>query len=166
VPAEPKSKGFKIALWFACSVVVAMTPLGVNWLNGRVNGKPPGWVELLAGGELLLLAGALAADAVGRACLGGEKLRAVRIFLGIFAGILLLAVSIYFGRIAFGLEEHRVALADSIQSKNLDLAVRLLAAPGEDRATVASDSLWLFGFTLICAFCVLIIEEGPEPPGK
>jgi hypothetical protein len=159
VPSTPKSKGFKISLWFTCSVIVALLPIGINYLNGRVNGRPPGWVELLAGGELFLLAGAVAADAVGRACMGGDRFRFLRIACGIGCGLLLLATSLYFGRIAFGIEEHRIELAASIHANNLELASKLLVSPVIDRATVASDSLWLFAFTLICAFCVIIVEE-------
>jgi hypothetical protein len=134
-------------------------PLGANYINGRVGGKPVGWVGLLAGGELCLIAAALAADAVGRACMGGARFQGLRIAAGVFCGISLVVTSMYFATVAFGIEEHGNALATSIQAKNLEDASRLLASSGVDRANVAHDSIWFFIIVLICAFCVIIVEE-------
>lgn len=146
-------------MWFTCSVVIALMPLGANYINGRVGGRPLGWMGLLTGGELCLIAAALAADAVGRACLGGVRFQGFRIAAGFFCGISLVATSMYFATVAFGIDEHRNALAASIQAKNFEDAAKLLASSGVDRVNVAHDSLLFFIIVLICAFCVIIVEE-------
>jgi hypothetical protein len=156
---RPKSKGLKIFLWFTCSVVFALLPLVISYINGRVDGKPPGWVDLLASGELFLIAAAVAADAVGRVFIGGERKRNFRISCGVGCALLLLVTSIYFGRIAFAVDEHRTAVAEAVEARNIDLALDQLHHTGVDRATNARDSLLLFGLTVAAAFGVILVEE-------
>ena len=136
-----------------------MLPIGINYLNGRVNRKPPGWIELLAGGELLLIAAAVAADGMGKAFLGGDKFRFLRIACGVSCAALLIATSVYFGRVAFALEEQRSAVVEAIQANESVLAMRRMSAPAVDRTTTASDSSWLFLFTVACALGVILVEE-------
>ncbi|MGA2737280.1 MAG: hypothetical protein ABSG65_07495 [Bryobacteraceae bacterium] len=67
--------------------------------------------------------------------------------------------SIYFGRIAFSMEEHRTSLAAAIEARNPELALQRLHEPVVDRPTVAQDSFWLFVFTGICALGAIFVEE-------
>ncbi|MGA2737279.1 MAG: hypothetical protein ABSG65_07490 [Bryobacteraceae bacterium] len=46
-----KSKGLKVFLWLICSVLFSLLPIAINYIDGRANGRPPGWIDLLAGGE-------------------------------------------------------------------------------------------------------------------
>jgi hypothetical protein len=68
-------------------------------------------VDLLASGELFLIAAAVAADAVGRVFMSGEQKRNFPISCGVGCALLLLVTPIYFGRIAFSVDEHRTAVA-------------------------------------------------------
>jgi hypothetical protein len=156
---RPKSKGLKIFLWFTCSIVFALLPLAINYINGRVDGKAPGWVDLLASGELFLIAAAVAADAVGRVFMGGERKRNFRISCGVGCALLLLVTSIYFGRIAFSVDEQRTAVTKAAEARNIDLAIERLHHPGVDRATNARDSLLLFALTVAAAFGVILVEQ-------
>jgi uncharacterized membrane protein YbhN (UPF0104 family) len=45
-------------------VIFALLLLGLTYINGRLDQRPPGWIDLLAGGELFLISAAVAADAV------------------------------------------------------------------------------------------------------
>jgi hypothetical protein len=140
---KPKAKGLRIFLWFAFSVVCALFPLAVSYINGRANGKPPGWLQLLAGGELFLISAVVAADAVGRVFLGGDRKQGFRIVCGVGCALLLLVTSAYFARIAFSVEERNTALANAIESKNIQLAFERLHEQGVDGATSSRDSLIL-----------------------
>jgi hypothetical protein len=136
-----------------------MLPIAINYINGRVKGKPPGRIELLAGGELLLISAALAADAIGKVFLGGKRFRFLRIACGSSCALLLLVTSVYFGRIAFSIEEQRVEIARAIETRNPKLALQRLHDPAVDRSTTANDSSWLFLFTVISALGVILVEE-------
>ena len=153
------SKGQKIFLWLGCSVLCALLPILINYNNGRVNGEPPHWIDLLAGGELLLISAALAADAIGSVFQGGERFRPLRITCGVGCLLLLLVTSIYFGRIAFSMEKHRTSLTAAIEARDPGLALRRLHEPEVDRSTVAHDSLWLFLFTGVCSLGAKLVEE-------
>jgi membrane protease YdiL (CAAX protease family) len=157
--SKPKSQGEKIFLWFVFSIVLALLPIAVNYINGRLNGKPPEWSRLLVGGELFLIAGAVAGDAVGKVFLGGEKKRGFRIFCGAGCAVLLLITSIYFGRIAFSVEEQKNAIAKAVEARNIEFALERLHDPGIDNTTSVRDSLWLFGFTVAAALGVILVEE-------
>jgi hypothetical protein len=156
---EIQSKGLRILLWMTCSVLFALLPIAINYINGRANRRPPGWVGLLAGGELFLISAALAADAFGRALLGGRRFRILRVICGIGCALLLAVTSVYFGRIAFSIEEQRTALVAAVEARQPDLALQRLKDPVVDRSTVAGDSLWLFIFTGACALGVILVEE-------
>jgi hypothetical protein len=154
-----KSKGLKTFLWLTCSVLFALLPVAVSYINGRANGRPPGWIDLLAGGELFLISAALAADAIGRAFQGGKRFGVLRVVCGVSCALLLIVTSIYFGRIAFSLEEHRTSLAAAIEARDPELALQRLHDRVVDRPTIAQDSAWLFGFTGLCALGVILVEE-------
>jgi hypothetical protein len=159
VSSRQNSKASRTVLWLFCSIFIALLPIGTSYINGRAGGKPPGWVELLAGGELFLISAAIAADAIGKAFLGGNQFRLLRILCGVTCAVLLLATSMYFGRVSFSLEEQREALAGAVESHNQEMAISVLRNPGVHSPTVAADSLWLFVFTAVCALVVVIVDE-------
>jgi hypothetical protein len=65
-------KPWKTLLWLA-GVAFSLLPIALTYLNGRLDGKPPDWTDLLASGELLLISAAVAADAVSNALVGGQR---------------------------------------------------------------------------------------------
>jgi len=152
-------KGLKLLLWLSISVGFALLPLGANYINGRSSGKPPGLVDLLAGGELFVISAALTADGIGRALLGGERRKGIRLSCGLGCSLLLVSTSMYFGRVAFAVEEQRTALVTAIQAKNLAQAQEALHHPGVDRAVISEDSVVLFGLALVASFGVILVDE-------
>jgi hypothetical protein len=55
----------KLLRWFIFSVVISLLPLAFYYVRAMTDGKAVSLPELLARGELLLIAVALAADAIG-----------------------------------------------------------------------------------------------------
>lgn len=148
----------KVGLW-AAGVLFALLPFLFTYLNGRLDQKPPNWIELLADGGLFLISAAVAADAVANALLGGEKYRGLRIVCGLSCCFLVAATSAYFARVAYSLQEHQALLEAAVRSRNLSQALHLLANPTMDRTAVAEDSFWLFIFTVFAALGVILVEE-------
>lgn len=153
------TKGVRLLLWLSISVGFALLPLAANYMNGRISGKPPSLVDLLAGGELFLISAALTADGIGRALLGGERRKGFRISCGIGCTLLLASTSVYFGRVAYAIEEQRTALTSAIQAKNLAKAQDAMDRPGVDRAVISGDSMALFGLALVASFGVILVDE-------
>jgi MFS family permease len=158
VPPKKKSKAAKVGLWMA-GVVFALLPLGLIYVNGRLDHKPTSWIELLAGGELFLISAAVAADAVGGALLGGERYRGLRFICGLSCSLLVAATSAYFARIAYSLQQHQSLLEMAVKSQNFAQASQLLTSPGMDQSVIATDSSWLFLFTICAALGVILVEE-------
>jgi hypothetical protein len=152
------SKPLKLFLWLF-GILFALLPIAAVYVNGRIDGNPPGWIDLLSGGELFLISSAVAADAVFKALHGGVKFRGPRIFVGACCLLAVAATSIYFGRIAYSEYLHQQLLESAIRAQNLKLALHQINYPGMDRTVVAEHSLWLFGFSLICALGVIMVEE-------
>ena len=161
MPRKRSSGLLKISLWLF-GVVFALLPIGVTYVNGRLVGRAPGWIELLAGGELFLIAGAVAADAVFKALRGGSHFRGLRILSGAWCLLVAVATSLYFGRIADAhyLDEKRRALLEAaVRAKDLALAKNYIASSGLDHHAIAEHSLWLFIFAVIAGLSVIIVEE-------
>lgn len=156
---KPKSKGPKLLLWLVVSVGFALLPLAANDINGRISGKTPDLIELLAGGELFLIASALTADGIGRAFLGGERHRGFRISCGLGCALLLAATSLYFSRIAFSIEEQRAAIASALKAKDLAGTQYAFDHPGVDREVTKTDSLALFGLAILASLGIILVEE-------
>jgi hypothetical protein len=127
VASKKISKQIKIFLWLF-GVVFALLPIGASYVNGRLDDNPPGWVDLLAGGELFLISSAIAADAVFKALRGGDEFRGLRIFTGGCCLLVVVATSLYFGRIAYSQQQQRVALDSAIRANDLGLAVRQISS--------------------------------------
>jgi MFS family permease len=115
----------KIFLWLTCSVLFALLPVAVNYINGRANGRPPGGIDLLSGGELFLIR-PLLQPRHRKSVPGWEAFRVLRVVCGVSCALLLIVASIYFGRIAFSMEEHRTRLAAAIEARKPDLALQRL----------------------------------------
>jgi len=157
VPSKKNSKQLKVWLWLF-GVVFALLPIGANYVNGSLDHNAPGWIDLLAGGELFLISSAIAADAVFKALRGGDEFRGLRIFTGGCCLLVVAATSLYFGRIAYSDQERRAAIEAAIRANDLGLALRYVSS-GMDRLVIAGHSFWLFVFAVISALCVIIIEE-------
>jgi hypothetical protein len=129
------SKGKRILMWLAFSVVFSLGPVFINYLVVRDNPKIE-LFDLLNRGELFMLSAALCADAVGR--MWGQKAQT-----GYFSSICLIGcVYILFAcSIEFGMA-----------AKNLDSGGRL-------SPSATKDSLIYFGVTVLAGLGTLLVEE-------
>jgi hypothetical protein len=150
-------KSWKTLLWVA-GIAFSLLPIAFTYLNGRLDGAPPHWTELLAGGELLLISAAVAADAVSNALVGGQRYRIPRYICGSSCIFVVTATSFYFARISYSLQEHRQLLEAAVKLQNWPEAVKNLSS-GMDRFVIARDSLWFFGITLVAALGVILMAE-------
>ncbi len=150
-------KSWKALLWFA-GIAFSLLPIAFTYLNGRLEGKPPAWTDLLSGGELLLISAAIAADAVSNALVGGQRHRMLRYICGLSCFFVVAATAAYFARISYSLQEHRELLEAAVRSQNWPEAMNNLSS-GMDRLIIANDSLWFFALTLVAALGVIMMAE-------
>jgi hypothetical protein len=150
-------KSWKALLW-AAGIAFSLLPIAFTYLNGRLDGRPPEWKDLLAGGELLLISAALAADAVSNALVGGQRYRMLRYICGLSCFFVVASTSAYFARISYSMQERRDLLEAAVRAQNWQEAMRNMSS-GMDRFIIARDSLWFFGITLVAALGVILMEE-------
>ena len=92
----------KLLRWLLFSVVMAFTPLAFTAVDRFLSGKEVRVSDLLKGGELLLIASAIAAAAIGDLLIEGKRLWWAQQVICVIC-IINLAVSAYaFARIAAG----------------------------------------------------------------
>jgi hypothetical protein len=130
-----KTKGYKVLMWLAFSVVFALTPLFIDFLLTRGNEQFQ-ILHLLSRGELFLISAAICADAVGRMWgLKAEK--------GIFSTLCLICCVfvLVLSSAEFG-----------INAPNLDAGKRLTDSE-------ALDSLIMFGVTVAVGLGAVLVEE-------
>ena len=151
------AKSWKTTLWLV-GITFALLPIAFNYANARLDGKTREWPELLAGGELLLISAAVAADAVSNAMMGGRRHRLPRFLCGSFCFLVVAFTSMYFARISYSLQEHRELLEAAVRSQNWPQALNNLNS-GMDRLVIAKDSLRFFVVTLVAGWGVILIAE-------
>jgi hypothetical protein len=130
-----KTKGHKVLMWLAFSVLFALTPLFIDFLLTR--GKEQfQLLHLLGRGELFLISAAICADAVGR--MWGQKTEK-----GYFSTVCLIACVfvLVLSSAEFG-----------INAPTLDAGKRLTDSE-------ALDSLILFGVTVAVGLGAVLVEE-------
>ncbi len=148
----------RIVVWLFLSVVASLTPILINAITGRFQSTHRAPLELIAGGELLLISASIAADAIGRAIHAADHLRTLRIIAGAGCGLLLMINSIYFGQLAFAQDQNHERLAEARRSNNLKVITDAYSHQTV-YPNVAPDSLWLFGFTVVTGFSVILLER-------
>jgi hypothetical protein len=133
--ASGKTKGHRILIWLAFSVLFALTPLFVDFLLTRET-EAFQLSHLLGRGELLLISAALCADAVGR--MWGQKAQP-----GYFSTICLVCCVfvLVLSSIEFGM-----------YAPTLDAGKRL---PEHE----VMDSLKMFGVTVAVGLGAVFVEE-------
>jgi hypothetical protein len=156
--AAKNSKPLRICLWLF-GVVFSLLPIGATYVNGLLDSKSLSWIELLSEGELFLIAGALAADAIFTALRGGAAHRIFRVVTGAWCLLVVVATSFYFGRIAYTQQDIRASLEAAVRKGDLGSALHFLDNPGLNRHVVAQHSLWCFALAVVAALCVIIVEE-------
>jgi hypothetical protein len=150
--------GTNLFLWLAGSTLFALSPLAANYMTGLVRGRPPGWLELISGGELCIISAAVSADAIAKALRGGQRYRNPRIVCGVGCLLLLIASSLLFGAITSAMTEHHSLLMKAIAERNLDAASQLALQPPVNVVALAT-SFWLFLFTVTTALSVVYVNE-------
>lgn len=113
--------GFDFGRWLFLAVVLALLPLGVSGLSAAIRNEPNfHFQQMYERGELLLVSaavlGAAATELIAR---GHQRLGTLRLFVGLFAGAIAIAASMWFADIAAGLRDeaqlngHRIAVWSS-----------------------------------------------------
>jgi len=90
----------KLIRWLIFSVALALVPLGVGWLIQLTHNQEPTLESLLAHGELLLIAAALCAAAVGELIGSGDALLGRKLVAGGISLVLVVVAAIYFADVA------------------------------------------------------------------
>jgi hypothetical protein len=126
----------ELTIWLFFSVLLALAPLLFNAAFIYVMGQNPTLVQLLKNGELLLIAVAIGADAIGKLMASGSNLRLPKIAAGGLAILLVIFCSLLFASIATS-----------------SLGVSL------DPVRVASLSALMFGLTVITSMSCTVLAE-------
>lgn len=125
---------YKLLRWFFFSVVIALVPIFCTFLFLAGDGKNFSLAEALAHGELLLIAVAIASDAIGDLIGSGKEKTGLKISCGAGCLLSVLCGSAYFGHVT--------------------------SEPKVDANFVYWYSLWVFFGTLIASgSCKLLAEE-------
>jgi hypothetical protein len=96
--ARKQAEGFTI--WLIFSVLLALAPLLFNAILTFIIGQSPNLVELLRNGELLLIAVAIGADAVGKLVASSESLRLLKIVASGGSIMLIIVCSFLFAAVS------------------------------------------------------------------
>ena len=153
------TKTQKVLTWLFASVLFALFPLGLNYLNGRIGGHAPTWLDLCADGEPLLIGAALTADAVSKLFAGPKERLTPRIVCAGFCLSLLLACSAYFASVASRRDEQRATVEQALLQHHGEAALTTLRRVPYDRSAVANDSSILFCLCVFVGFCAIVLEE-------
>jgi hypothetical protein len=127
--------------WALFSVVMALVPFLFNWLRivSRPTADPKPLLQVLLGhGELLLVATALTASAVGDLLGGASPRTTLKLVSGAAAVLVLAAASYYFADISAGFANKETIRED----------------------IVCKTSLWLFFFSVVTGAVCVGLSEG------
>ena len=124
----------KIIHWLIFSVLLALTPIGINCIFTFTIGKIPTLATLFSRGELLLIAAILTGRAIGELIPGGGNRRIPKLIAGGSCVIVLILASAWFGLITAGI------------STNTDF--------------VSWGSIVAFMIAVIVSGCSILITEG------
>lgn len=109
----------KFTIWIIFSVVLALAPLLFNAILTFIGGQSPTFAQLLQNGELLIIAVAIGADAIGKLFGSGSDRRLLKIAAGGGCTLLIIFSSLLFSAISTsslgsGFDPARVASISSI----------------------------------------------------
>jgi hypothetical protein len=125
----------KIVFWLLFNVVVALLPLAFRLLAGKLQRSPWNFERTLYDGDLLLVAGAIAAGAVGEMVATAKRMILSKLVVAALCVLSLMASCLLY---AF------------ISAK---------AAGSLDSGILYHCSLWTFGVTFVGGFCAIILSE-------
>lgn len=126
----------ELTIWLLFSVLLALAPLLFNAAFVYVSGQNPTLVQLLRNGELLLIAVAIGADAIGKLMASGNTLRLPKIVAGGAAILLVIFCSLLFASVATS------SIGTSL-----------------DPTRVANVSALMFGLTVIAGMSCTVLAE-------
>jgi hypothetical protein len=99
---RPRSE--KLLKWVIFSVLIALVPIGITFLNQTSEDGAPAWLvvakRVLSHGELLLISAAIAADAVGDLIGAGKESLTLKILSGGACVLIILSASLWYSNIA------------------------------------------------------------------
>lgn len=131
--------------WAIFSVIISLLPFGLSALVSFTNGTPVDWGSFLGRGELLLVAAALCAAAVGELLGTSPQFGAAKILGGGAAIIMLMIASYYFAHVS--------SLYATFEVQQFALA----SMPNVDKIGTASG--WIFAFAVLASgSCVALAE--------
>ncbi|MCI0524016.1 MAG: hypothetical protein L0Y75_02035 [Acidobacteria bacterium] len=85
---KPGSQNFvqtvieKLTLWVVFNVLIALLPFLFRFIGSKFAGRPMDWKTILSDGELLLVASAVAAGAIGELVAKGKNIVILRVLVG------------------------------------------------------------------------------------
>jgi hypothetical protein len=128
----------KVLRWLVFGAAVSVLPLLYAFFDLKFNGHTPTWLQIVGGGELLVVTWVLAASALGELFGGSDKYPKTKIVFGGTTFLMIVAAALFFSSIA-------VAKANKV-TLNEDYVVTV--------------SLSLFVISLVpCCICLLFSED-------
>jgi hypothetical protein len=135
-------KALKVFLWLSFTVVFGMSPLLVRFVNSRTDQNPISAADTLKGGDLLIVAAVIAADAIGKifgARLGGSPMpppkvlsshfrRGTKVVCGSACLILLMAACAEYAQVSGRIDAKLVYNAANVIHDSVVIFVCVVAA--------------------------------------
>ena len=134
----------KLIRWFIFSVIVALLPLIFNALRLITRGSVFSITALTAHGELLLVACAISAAAVGELVASGSILKIAKIIVGGCSIIILSLASLYFA----------------------DISAARLSGEILQNSVISRVTLILYSIALVSSGCCIALSEVTDEEGS
>jgi len=139
--ASLKGKGIgKLIGWLKFSVIIALLPIALNALSLGITGQLESFSQLVAHGELLLVATAISAMAMGELFRSGSSLKIFKVMAGGAAIVIIMLSLSYFVDIlaaylsGFGIDEQQINI-------------------------IVQMSFWSLGFSVFSGGCCILLSE-------
>ena len=126
----------KLTKWLVFSVLLALLPIGYNYLRVLTRGGDPTVENLLGKGELLLVTAGISAAALGNLIGSGKDWLRAKMFAGGGSVIMLILVTLYF-----------TDITSTPAGQSLNSSV------------IASYSKWFFLFSVLAGAGCVALEE-------
>ncbi|MDM8560771.1 hypothetical protein [Candidatus Parabeggiatoa sp. HSG14] len=130
----------KLIRWFIFSIIITLLPIILSALSLETMGKLDSLSQLIAHGELLLIATAISAAAVGELFISSSKLKILKVIVGGATITVLMIAASYFAEIST-----TYLSGVTFDTQQIDVIVE--------------TSLWIFGISVFLAGCCLLLSE-------
>jgi len=131
----------RIIKWIIFGVILALAPIGFDYLNQATHVDAPRFTEVISKGELALVCAGIAGAAIGELIGSGKDLLALKMISGGGSVVIVLVAAAWYAQIASD------ARAGAPYNKD----------------TVASYSIWLLFFTIVSSIgCMLTSGEASK----